>query len=499
MRNLTIHDALRMALEKWRNRDFIFCRAGNEFAAKTFENTVYDVWALAESLRNLGMADKHILICGENSYEWAISDLAVMGYVGVTVAANKEWKEYDLKNIVEIADVECIIYSNTKKEIIEKIKDDFDILYISMQDELPSLIKSGYELLNKKAIKDDFIIKDLNQMHKIIFTSGTTAASKAVMLPGRSMFFGFESLYRRAKMNHEDRVYLFLPLSHTFGGIYNLLACVYFGMELYLCSDTDKIFEELQMAKPSIFCAVPLIYERIYTMLGGALIEEAQMNQNESAIQTVRELFGGSIKYLFCGGAKQNVEIRKFYKDIGFCMLEAYALTETASSLSIEYADSKSVASVGTVFEDIEVKSMDPDKNGHGEILVKGENVALGYYKNENETRKAFSTDGYFHTGDIGYIDEGNQLFFVGRKKRVIVFSNGENIYPDEIEELIIKDENIRKVKVFEKNNGLAAELYVKSEIDASGIIESVNITLPSYKQIKSFDVIIDSIDSRMK
>ena len=294
-------------------------------------------------------------------------------------------------------------------------------------------------------------------------------------------------------------MYLFLPLSHTYGGIYNLLACLYFGMELYLCSDTDKMFEELQMTNLSIFCAVPLIYERVYAMLGEELIKEAQINKNEIAIQKIKSLFGGNIKHLFCGGAKQNTEIRKFYKDIGLCILEAYALTETASSLSIEYPDSESTTSVGTVFEDIEVKIANPDENGHGEILVRGNNVALGYYKNEKETQKAFDQDGYFHTGDIGYTDEKNQLFFIGRKKRVIIFSNGENIYPNEIEALIMKNEGIRKAKVFEKNNKLVAELYVKDGANATKIIKNVNEALPSYKQIKDFDVVIDSISTRMK
>ena len=499
MSNITIHDALKNSLEKWGNRNFIYTRIGNEFVPKTFETTVHDVWALAEGLLKLGLAGKHILIYGENSYEWVLSDLAVMGYVGVTVAANKEWKAHEVENTIRIADVECVIYSNTKQDIIENIKPKFDITYLSIQDDLPSLLKQGHKSLNQKEQKEAFKIKSTDELCKIIFTSGTTAVSKAVMLPGRSLFFGFESLHRRAKIVPEDKVYLFLPLSHTFGGIYNLLACLYFGMEIYLCSDINKMFEELQMVKPSIFCAVPLIYERVYTMLGEELVKEAQVNQNEIAVNQVKGLFGGAVRYLFCGGARHNPEIRRFYKDIGLCMLEAYALTETASSLSIEYPESKSVTSVGTVFENVEVKILDPDENGQGEILVRGDNVALGYYKNEKETKKAFGKDGYFRTGDIGYMDENNQLFLIGRKKRVVVFSNGENIYPDEIEELLMKNEGVRKAKIFEKNNKLAAELYVKAGTDAAEIIENVNKLLPSYKQIKAFDVILDSLDTRMK
>lgn len=300
-------------------------------------------------------------------------------------------------------------------------------------------------------------------------------------------------------MSENDSSYLFLPLSHTYGGIYNLLACLYFGMELYLCSDTDKIFEELPMVKPTIFCAVPLIYERVYAMLGQEVVKEAQVSKNEAYIQKIKGMFGGNIKYLFCGGAKYNVEIRKFYKDIGFHILEAYALTETASSLSIEYWNSKSINSVGTIFEDIEVKFIDLDENGHGEILVKGDNVALGYYNNEKETRKVFDKDGYFHTGDIGYQDEDNQLFLVGRKRRVIVPSNGENIYPDEIEELMIKNKGVTKVKVFEKDEKIHATVYIEEDINVDEIIENTNKMLSTYKQIKEYNVIKDTIDTRLK
>jgi len=499
MINVAIQDVLSNTLKKWGKRNFIYTRVENKFIAKTFEETIYDVWALAESLMNLGLFKKHILIFGENSYEWVISDLAIMGFVGVTVAANKEWKENDLENIINIADVECIIYSNTKKEVIENIKKKHDVKYISIQDDLPELLKNGHMLLKSKDKKEKFNKRNIEEMCKIVFTSGTTSTSKAVMLAEKNLFFGFESLYKRAKMEDKDKLYLFLPLSHTYAGIYNLLACIYFGMELYLCSDTEKIFEELQMVKPTIFCGVPLIYERLYKTFDSNVIKEAQINKNNIYIEKIQNIFGGNIKYLFCGGAKHNVEVRKFYKDIGFCMLEAYALTETASSLSIEYWNSKSVTSVGTIFEDIDVKFIDIDENGYGEILVKGNNVALGYYNNEFETKKVFDNDGYFHTGDIGYKDNENQLFLIGRKRRVIVPSNGESIYPDEIEEIVMKNLGISKVKIFEKNEKINAIIYVEDNVNVDEIIKKTNKELPTYKQIKSYDVIKDDINTRLK
>lgn len=499
MINITLHEVICDSLKKWGKKNFIYTRVENEFIPKTFDTTINDTWALAESLLSQGLAGKHILIYDENSYEWAISDLAIMGYVGVVVAANKEWTEYDLENVIKTADVDCIIYSNAKKDIIEKLKVQFDITYISMQNDFPLLLKKGYQYLSVKAEKRDFIIKSTNEMCKIIFTSGTTSQSKAVMLAGKNLFFGMDSLYKRAKISPEDKVFLFLPLSHTYAGIYNFLVCLYYGAELFLCSDNKKLLEEIQMVKPNLFCAVPLIYERIYSMLGEDLIREAQVNKNEAAITQIKNILGGNIKFLFCGGAKFNPDIRKFFKDIGFSIMEAYALTETASSLSIEYHDSRSITSVGTIFEDIEVKFNDVDENGHGEILVRGNNVALGYYNNPEETKKVFDSDGFFHTGDIGYKNDDNELFFVGRKKRVIVLNNGENIYPDEIEALLMESKGIAKAKVFEKNHQLAAIVYSDDDINAAEIIKTVNHKLPTYKQIKNFNVITDSISNRMK
>jgi len=479
MNGATIHDVLTGALEKWGERNFIYSRSDDVFEAKTFEDTIRDAWALAEGLLDLGLHGKNILIYGENSYEWAISDLAVMGYVGVAVAANKERKEHDLENVINIADIECVIFSNTKQAVIDEVRKKRDIKYISMQDDLPRLLDRG-------TLRTDVILKNDHEMCKVFFTSGTTSDSKAVMLSARNLLSGFKSLSRRVDMGPEDKGYLFLPMSHTYGGVYNFLACLYFGSELYLCSDIHRIFEELHIVKPTVFCAVPLIYERVHTMIGGDA-------------QKAKGVFGGSIKYLFCSGAKFDPELKQFYKNAGLCVLEAYALTETASSLAVEYPGSEDLNSVGTVFEDMDVKIIDADESGHGEILVKGDTVALGYYNNEKETKKAFDEEGYFHTGDIGYVDGDCRLFLTGRKKRVIVFSNGENIYPDEIEALLMKHTGVVRAKVFERDNKLVATLFVEEDLDGVQIVEETNAKLPAYKQIYSFETIVDSVDTRMK
>ncbi|MDR0469413.1 MAG: long-chain fatty acid--CoA ligase, partial [Peptococcaceae bacterium] len=206
MPNMTVRDALSVAVDKWGGRNFIYTRVKDEFVPKTFRETANDAKALAEALLDLGLGGKHILIYGENSYEWCLADLAVMGYVGVTVAASADWKENDLENVVNIADSECVIYAESGRTTIESMKAKKpEIKYISMQDDFPVLLERGREIAKRKQAADKPTAdkqasRDASQMCKIVFTSGTTSASKAVMLSSENLFFGFESLYRRAPM-----------------------------------------------------------------------------------------------------------------------------------------------------------------------------------------------------------------------------------------------------------------------------------------------------------
>lgn len=223
-------------------------------------------------------------------------------------------------------DVSCVIYGPEKKDIMEEVATKYpDLLMISMED----------------------------VCCKIVFSSGTTAMPKAVMLSKRNLFSGMESLYKRCPFNEEDVDYLFLPLSHTYGGIYNFLYSMVFGFSIYLCSDIKSLAGELLEVNPTLFCGVPVIFRKIYEGYGNKL---------------------------------------------------AYALSETASTFAIQYPYDPDVKTAGTVAEDIEVKVLEPDENGVGEIVVKGDNVFLGYAKEEALTASVFTEDGFFKTGDLGYL-----------------------------------------------------------------------------------------------
>lgn len=513
---VTIQNVLYEAYKKWENKAYVYQKENGVFVPKTFGKTILDILALSEELISLGFYDKKIMIYAENSYGWLVTDLAIMGYVGINVSVNKEWKFNDIDNVLKYTDVDLIIYSNTNNiEVINQIKEKYkNIKYISFQDDFENILQSGHEKLAKKREKFDFNRKDPEETCKIMFSSGTTADPKASMLTQVNMFSGWENFKRRVVFTSDDVCFLFLPMFHTYGGIYNVLYSFLAGCKLYICSDNSKIVEEIKEVEPTGICAVPLIFERIYNSIDKKTLRLLYLlicvsnflrvfgiDIRKRLFKKIHILFGRNLKYISCAGAKFDYKIKKFFNNIGLPVLEAYALTETASSFTLEYPRKHRNNSVGEIYEDIDVKIVKDGKSKYGEIIVKGKNVCKGYYKNEKANKEAFDENGYFHTGDLGYIDSKNRLYLIGRKRRVITLNNGENIYPDEIEQIIMRNEEITKVKVFEKDKQLHATVYVKENmnIDIDEVIRNTNKILSTYKQVKEYDIIKDTVNARFK
>ncbi len=474
--------------QKWREREFVFQKREGIYYPITFGDFIEQAVYLAETLIKDGLLGKKIIVYGENSIEWMIADIAIMSYVGISIGLSKEYRCEDIENIVEKLEADAIIFSSRKKKVIEPIRERFPDLKYYSTDDWENLIGIGKELAQRKNSIFDFAKKSMDECVKVVMTSGTTSFPKAVMLSQRNIFAGWESLKKRAPMDTSDVCYLFLPLHHTYGGIYNFIYSLISGMQIYLSSATENIAAELLEVEPTVFCAVPLIFKTIYDFCAGDLNKLANA-------------FGKRAKYLFTGGAYLDEKIRLAYRESGLNLLVAYALSETASSFSIEYSGSRDPSSVGTIFEDIIVKIDNPNENGEGELLVKGDNVFLGYMNNPEATRQAF-VDGFFKTGDIGYIDAQNNLYLTGRIKNTLLTSKGENIYPDDVENRIqAKSANINKVKVFLEKEDLCAHLYIKEETptDYKKIIEEYNLNSPKRERIVKFEVFVDSVDNRLK
>jgi len=469
-----INKILKTNNKKYGKYEYIYEKENGVFKAHTYSEFYNDVLKVASMLQKNHAPDDRILICAGNSYNYMVCDAAIMGYTCISVTVSKEWSAYDLENSINIIKPKTIIYSILKENVINEIKSkNKEITFIEIENVIP----------NKKEALDENRI-DPSKGCKIVFSSGTTGLPKGAVLSQNNIFDSFDNVLKRAPFNSNDVDYLFLPLNHTYGGIWNFLLSILTGMKIYLCSDTKKMFEEIQEVKPTVFCAVPLIFERLYTTC------------TEKNINPLLAL-GGNVKYVFCGGAYHKPEIRKYLKESNINILEAYGLTETSSLISLEYPNKNDFESVGTVLENEEVKIDNPDKDGIGEILVKGKNVFLEYYNNNYQTKKAKDSNGYFHTGDLGFLKD-NKIYLKGRKKRVIIRSNGENVYPENIE-ILFKDDNINKVKVFDKNGIIFATLYVKETKDYKEMVNEINQQLPKFSQIQDFEVIKDDISKRIK
>ena len=257
-------------------------------------------------------------------------------------------------------------------------------------------------------------------------------------------------------------------------------------MKIYLCSDKTRIIEEIREVRPTLFCAVPLVLNKVYEYA-------------VSSKTAVNDILGGNIKYLFCGGAFFDPKIRKYIKDEGVNLVEAYGLSETTSLISLEYSYVKDdFDSVGTIFENQTVRIDEPDANGVGEITVKGDNIFIGYYNREDLYRSVFDELGYFHTGDIGYV-KGEKLYVVGRKKRVIIKPNARNIYPQELEALLSEKLGIDAVKLYEKKDKIHCSLYSNSFIYSEELLEKINSYLPKYAKVDSCDVIKNNLSTKLK
>lgn len=459
--------------KKWKNDNYIYEKDKNgKYQAITYSKFIEDSLGIAKDLIDRGYKNKKIIIISENSINLMKCDFAVSFFVGLSAVVSKEWKKRDLLNGIEELKANLLIYSDSFTDLASQVEKEININILNMKD-----IKTTFaeELFNLP-------IKNQNKAAKIVFSSGTTGKSKAVKLSLKNIFAGLPSLTRRCNFTHEDSTYLFLPLNHTYASVYNFMYSIIKGYSIYLASSTANIGKELLETNPTIFCAVPLVFNNLL-----------QAYQDKIAYA-----FGKNIKYLFCGGAPISKETRKAYKDNNLNLMQAYALSETASSLAIAYPYQDDLESVGSIFEDLDVKIFEPDKDGVGEIIVKGDCVFLGY-TDKSLTKRVFDENNYFHTGDLGLIKD-NKIYLKGRKKKMLLTSNGENIIASSIEDNIKNRNNsIQDVKAYIKNDKLAVDIYVKEKINIDEIINNYNSEVPKYERIDSYNLYLDSIDTRLK
>ena len=504
----------------------------------TFTQWREDVRNLGTALIAAGLREENIAIIGENSYGWCCSFFGVMAIGSVTVPVDKELPLEDIDGIISTTRCKAVIVGKASESKIRELLAGGGLKSVEMlaavnpqstlKEAVPAGVSfttlAGLQAKGAKLFKDgdnsyyDYKI-DVNKLASIVFTSGTTGKGKGVMLSqaniGLDMTLGMYNFDITRKTLHV------LPPHHTFSSTVNYVGHLSQGCEVYISSGIKHVSDEIREQQPTHLILVPAFLEvmnkKIWTtarksgkegmlkamMKFSDLLRKAGIDIRRKLFASVLSAFGGKLELIICGGAKLDEDIIRTFDSIGITVLNGYGITECSPLISANRNKYRKPGSVGTPILACRVKIDDPDENGEGEICVKGPNVMLGYFNNPEATAEVFDKDGFFHTGDYGKLDEEGWIYITGRKKNLIILSNGKNVYPEEIEADLQKVEGVSEVVVYAGESRvqkdkitIVAEIFPDADLLADkGIVnlqeyfetqvKALNAKMPPYKAVK--------------
>ena len=504
----------------------------------TFTQWRDDVRNLGTALISHGLREQNIAIVGENSYGWCCSFFGVMAIGSVTVPVDKELPIEDIDGIITTTGCKAVIFGKASegkiKEILQNggLKTVETLIPIAQVSKIEESDLDGKALISLSELQKkgsglyaggndsyyDYKI-DVNKLASIVFTSGTTGKGKGVMLSqaniGLDMTLGMYNFDITRKTLHV------LPPHHTFGSTVNYVGHLSQGCEVYISSGIKHVSDEIREQQPTHLILVPAFLEvmnrKIWTtarksgkegilkaiMKVSDLLRKVGIDLRKKLFASVLSAFGGKLELIICGGAKLDEEIINTFDSLGITILNGYGITECSPLISANRNEYRKPGSVGTPILACRVKIDNPDENGEGEICVKGPNVMLGYYNNPEATAEVFDKDGFFHTGDYGKLDEEGWIYITGRKKNLIILSNGKNVYPEEIEADLQKVEGVAEVVVYAGESRvqkdkitIVAEIFPDADLlKDKGItdmqayfedhVKSLNAKMPPYKAVK--------------
>ena len=497
----------------------------------TYLELLDDINSFGTALYKLGLKNKRVAIIGHNCYKWAIAHLSnLLGGI-VSVPLDKGLQTDELENSLIRSEASAIVFDAKLKDIIEEIKasNKTNIKHFICFDELPNFLCFNNLLSDgKKEIENGnnaFINCEVDpyNMSILLFTSGTTSQSKAVMLNQFGIVTNIYDMLLVESFYETDVNIAFLPFHHIFGST-GMLVMLSAGLKTVFPDGLRYIKQNLLEYKVSVFVGVPILIDKMYSTMISEIEKQGKTKLINFAIKVSnillkfnidirRKIFkklinalGGNMRFIVSGGAPLDSKVSKWFNQIGIHLVQGYGLTETSPVISAESDNAIKYGSVGKPMHSIEVLIKNSDSNGIGEIAVKGPNVMLGYYNNETQTN-AVLKDGWFYTGDLGYIDKDGFLFITGRKKDLIVLKNGKKVFPEEIELLINRLDEVEESFVYglpDRNDKNDVKVAVKivynkdfvnnkypdiSEKDLEAVlwakIKDINKTLPMYKYIK--------------
>ena len=492
---------------------------------------------LGTKLLDLGLKNKRIAVISENRYEWAVDYLAVATGVGVIVPLDKSLPNNEIESLIKRSEVEAIFYSKKYDEVMNKIKEQNETnlkYFISMDlEKEENGIKSQKELAEQgKALIDngnrDFLDAkiDNEKMGIMLFTSGTTAMSKAVMLSHKNICSNLADIASVIKVTEKDRFLSFLPLHHTFECTVGFLYPISVGGAICFCDGIRHIAENIKEYKITAMISVPILFESMYKKVMKGIEKKGKLETvkkgmkisqfllkfgidiRKQLFKEIHQTLGEDARLFVSGGAALDPETENGFNAMGFTMYQGYGLTESSPVIAAEDDKYQRIGSIGKAFPSIEAKIINPDEDGIGELVAKGPSIMLGYYNNEEATKETLEGE-WLHTGDLARIDKDGYIFISGRKKFVIVLKNGKNIFPEELETLVNKIEGVKESFVYGRpeDDGdykICAKLVYDPEVvkeeygttDEKELkdilwkeVKKVNKEMPAYKYIRDISV----------
>ena len=504
---------------------------------KSYIDFQNDVQSLSTKLIEMGMQNQRIAVMGKNSYLWAISYLAAT-IIGIVVPIDKEASKENVKEFLNVSNSKAIIaddkYLNEIFEFKSELKNEtmlIDMQNTSKYTNLSDLIADGKKLIDDGNSEYENIKINPDEMKILLFTSGTTGNSKAVMLSHKNICSNIVSIASIVKVDNSTRVLSILPLHHTYECTIGYLLVVYGGGTICYCEGLRYITKNIQEYQPTFILCVPLLLENVYKKVIKTLkssLPEKYTKEESKIIDNlpfylkgivknkVKKSLGGKIKTFIVGAAAIKPDLVEAFFKLGIKVLQGYGLTECSPLVAGNNDFYYKAASCGMPIPNVEYKIDNPNDEGVGEIIVKGPNVMLGYYENEEATKNVLK-DGWFHTGDLGYVDDEEFLYISGRSKNMILTKNGENIYPEEIENILNDDDLIEESLVIGTSNGkddvqvkakifpnieaikeyLGNKFPTKEEISKilNEAVKKANEKLPNFKHIKSFKIMDEDFE----
>ncbi len=469
---------------------FRYRKGRNEIEEKTYSDVYREVRKAASWIsRNYGKG-QHIAVIGENSYEWLLAFFAVLSSGNTAVVIDKELPAKEVAWMIGKADVTAVFISKSFSDLLEGMA-DLKIMTLKGLQEAAQEEDEAFRLCDPEG----------DQCACIIFTSGTSGRSKGVMLSHENLTVQVHNCSQMLDATDVKTLLAVLPFHHAFGLASSVLMPYLLGISIFLNKSLKRVTEDLQLAKPDMMMVVPMFVEVFYKRIRDELKKSGRLELVEAAMEQSRQLrksgvddrrerfkgilafFGGNLKIVVSGGAYLDPSYIRAYDDLGIDILNGYGATECSPTVSTNRMHCRRDGSVGMPIPGVRVRTA-PD----GEVQVKGPITMLGYYNDPEETAKALQ-DGWYCTGDLGHVDEDGFVFLTGRKKNLIILSNGENISPEELENDFRLDPGVNEVLIYDRKSKIIAEILPEEEFAGNqeyfnALMEKVNEGRPVYKQV---------------